>query len=58
MYVPRKEVGRVFAKILNSVDASIQRLEDYTEKRAGILITVTRNNIDKTSINRTKITEK
>ena len=32
LYVSRKEGGRGFAGIEESVDASIQRLEDYIEK--------------------------
>ena len=32
LYVPRKEGGRRLASIEDSVDASIQRLEDYIEK--------------------------
>ena len=32
LYVPRKEGGRGLASIENSVDASIQRLEDYIKK--------------------------
>ena len=36
------------ATIENSVDASIQRLEDYIEKCWGRLITATRNNTDYT----------
>ena len=31
LYVSRKEGGRGLASIEDSVDASIQRLEDYTE---------------------------
>ena len=32
LYVSRKEEGRGFASIEDSVDASIQRLEDYTNE--------------------------
>ena len=32
LYIPRKEGGRGIACIDDSVDASIQRLEDYIEK--------------------------
>ena len=35
LYVSRKEVGRGLASIEDSVDASIQRLEDYIEKHEG-----------------------
>ena len=35
LYVSRKEGGRGLANIENSVDASIQRLEDYIEKHEG-----------------------
>ena len=33
LYVSRKEGGRGLASIEDSVDASIQRLEDYIEKK-------------------------
>ena len=55
-FISRKEGRRGLACIEDSIDASIQRLEDYIEKRGGRPITATRNNIDKTSINRIKIT--
>ena len=42
-YVSRKEGGRGFASIGDSVDASIRQLEDYIKKYRGRLI---RNNID------------
>ena len=38
--------------------ALIQKLKDYIKKHKGRLITVTRNKIDNTSINRTKVTRK
>ena len=57
-YVSRTEGGRGHASIEDSVDASIQRLEDYIEKRGGKLIIATRNNTDDTRINRTTITRK
>ena len=52
---PRDDIDRLYmsrkgrkglASIEDSVDASIQRLEDYIQKRGGGLITVTRNNTD------------
>ena len=46
LYVPRKEVGRVFASIKNTVDASIQRPEDNIKMFGERLITGTRNNVD------------
>ena len=58
LYALKKEGGRGFASIQDSVDASIQRLENYTENRGGRLIIATRNDIDNTRINRTKITRK
>ena len=58
LYVSRKKGGRGLTSIKDSVDASIQRLDDNIEKRRGELITVTRNNIDNMSINKTKITRK
>ena len=51
LYVSRKEEGRDLASIEDSVDASIQRLEDYIEKRGERLITATRNNINYTRTN-------
>ena len=57
LYVSRK-VGRGLVSIKDSADASILQLKDYKEKSGGRLITATRNNTDKTRINRTKITRK
>ena len=54
LYVSRKEGERGFACIEDSVDASMQRLEDYITKSGGKLITANRNNADKTSIKRKK----
>ena len=48
LYVPRKEGGRGLASIEDSVDTSIQRLEDYIEKQERGLIMVIRNNTDNT----------
>ena len=50
-YVLRKEGGRGFVSVEDGVDASIQRLEDFTEKRGGRPITTTRNNFDNTRSN-------
>ena len=44
LYEPRGEGSRRLASIDDCVEASIQRLEDYIEKRGGRLITATRNN--------------
>ena len=52
LYVPRKEGGRGLASIEDSVDTSIQWLEDYIEKHEGGLITAIRNNTDNTIDNR------
>ena len=52
LYVSRKEGERGLASIEDSVDASIQRLEDYIEKHEGGLITAIRNNTDNTIDNR------
>ena len=52
-YMLGKEGGRWLPSIEDSVDASIQRLEDNIEKRGGRLITAIRSNTDDTSINRT-----
>ena len=48
LYLSRKEGGRGFASMEDSVDASIRRLEDYIEKHEGGLITAIRNNTDNT----------
>ena len=58
LYVSRKKGGRRLARFEDSVDASIQRLEDYREKHKGGLITATRNNTDNTNTNMTTITKK
>ena len=58
LYVLRKERERRLASIQDSVDTSIRRLEDYTKKNNGRLITTTKNNTNNTSINKTKITRK
>ena len=42
LYVSRKEGERRLTSSEDSVDASIQRLEDYIEKREEGLITTTR----------------
>ena len=51
LYTSRKEGGRGLASIENSVDASIQQLEDYIEKHEGVLITATRNDTNNTKTN-------
>ena len=56
--VDRKEGGRGLASIEDSVDASIQRLEDYIEKHDGGLITAIRNDTDNTVDNRMTKTRK
>ena len=53
LYVSRKEGGRGLARIEDSVNASIQRLEDYIEKWGEERIRATRNNTDSTKTNRT-----
>ena len=58
LYVSRKEWGRRLSSIEDSVDASIQRLEDYREKHEGGLITAIRNYTDNTADNRMTITRK
>ena len=54
LYVSRRERGWGLASIEDSVDASIQRLEDYIQKRRGRLIAATRN----TRISGTTITRR
>ena len=56
LYVSRK--GRRLDCIDDSVDASIQRLEDYIEKHKQGLITPIRNNTDNTIDDRMTITRK
>ena len=58
LYVPRKEGGRGFAIIEDSVDASIQWLEEYIEKLEGGLITAITNDTDTTMANRMSISRK
>ena len=58
LYAPRKEGGRGLTSIENSVDTSIQRLEEYIEKHEGGLITAIRNNTDSTIDNRMTKTRK
>ncbi len=58
MYELKREGERGLASIEESVDASIQRLEDYIEKRGGKLIAATRNNTSDTKTNGTTITRK
>ncbi len=48
LYVSRKEGGRGLASIEDTVDASIQRLEDYIEKHVRGLISAIRNDTDNT----------
>ena len=58
LYVSRKEGGRGFANIEDSIDTSIQRLEDYTGKHKGGPITAIRNDTDNTMDNRMTIPRK
>ena len=46
------------ANIENSIDTSIQRLEDCIEKRGGRLLRATRKNIDDPRISKLEITRK
>ena len=56
--VDRKEGGRGLASIEDSVDTSLQRLEDYIQKHDGGLITTIRSDTDNTMDNRITITRK
>ena len=58
LYALRKEGERGLTSIKDSVDALIQRLEDYIEKHKGGLITASRNDTDNTKANRMTITRK
>ena len=55
LYVSRKEGGKGLACIEDSVDTSIQRLEDYIQKHDGGIITAIRNDTDNTMDNRMTI---
>ena len=57
-YVLRKEGGRGLGRIEESIDASIQRLEDYIKKSKKRLIIATRNRTDNIKINRMTIARK
>ena len=58
LYVSRRERRRGLTNIENSVDTSIQRLEDYIQKSGGRLITATRNNSNDTTTSGTTKTRK
>ena len=58
LHVSRKEGERGFSSSEDSVDASIQGLEDYKEKRREGLIIAIRNDTDNTKTNRMTITRK
>ena len=57
LYVSRKKGGRGLANIEDSVDASIQRLDDCIEKYGG-QITAIKNDTDNTMTKRMTITRK
>ena len=58
MYQENRWGGRGLASFEDSVDASIQRLEDYTEKHERGLITAIRNDTDNTIDDRMTTTKK
>ena len=58
LYVSRKEGGRGLASIKDTVDASIQSLEDYIEKHEQELITTIRNDTDNAIDERVTTTRK
>ena len=58
LYVSRKEGRRGLASIEDTVDASIQRFEDYIEKHERGLITAIRNDTDNTMDERMTTTRK
>ena len=58
LYVSRKQGGGGLASIEDTVDASIQRLEDYIEKHEQGLITTIRVDTDNTINERMKTTRK
>ena len=57
-YESRKEGGRGLARTEDSVETSLQQLEDYTEKRGERMITASRNNADNTKTKRMTMTKK
>ena len=58
LYISSKEGGRGLASTEDSLDASIQRLEDYIEKHEGGLITAIKNDTENTMTNSMTITRK
>ena len=58
LYVSRKQGGRGLASIEDTVDVSIQRLEDYIEKHERGLITIIRIDTDNTINERMTTTRK
>ena len=58
LYLSRMEEGRGLASIENSIDTSIQRLEDSIELHEGRLIIATRTDTDNTKTDRMTITRK
>ena len=58
LYVSRKEGGRGHTSSEDSVDASIQRIENYIEMYKGWLITAPRNDMDNIMAIRMKINRK
>ena len=56
LYVSRKEGERGLVSIEDSVDVSIQQLEEYIQKHEGGLITATRNDTENMMNNRMTIT--
>ena len=58
LYESRKEGGRGLASMEDTVDASIQRLEDYIEKHERGLVTDIRNDTNNTIDERMTTTRK
>ena len=58
LYVSRKAGGRGLTSIEDSIDASIQRFEDYIRKHEGGLFTAIRNDTDNTMNKRKTTTRK
>ena len=58
LYVSRKEVERGLASIFESVDASIQRVEDYIDKHKRGVITAIQNDTDNAVTHRLTINKK
>ena len=58
VYGSRRDAGRGFVNIEDSIDSTMRGLENYNEKREKRLISVTISSTDNVRTNQTKITKK